>query len=103
MIGTFTYQALPMRVVFGVGALAALPDEVAGLGLARVLVLATPDQEADATRIAALIGDRAAGVFAGARMHTPVEVVSLADLEACAVLLAETLRRIDESTSFVPW
>lgn len=36
-------------------------------------------------------------------MHTPVEAVSLDDLEACARLLAETIRRIDDTTSFVPW
>ena len=39
MIGSFTYEALPMRVVFGAGSLARLPEEVAALGLTRVLVL----------------------------------------------------------------
>jgi hypothetical protein len=43
---TFTYQALPMRVVFGIGALRKLPDEVENLGLSRVLVLCSPEQEA---------------------------------------------------------
>ena len=84
----FVYNANPGRVVFGSGTIARLPEEVERLGLARVLVLATPDQEADATRIAALIGDRAAGVFAGARMHTPVEVT-----EAAMAVVAE--QRID--------
>ncbi|HEX6989374.1 MAG TPA: M42 family metallopeptidase [Bacillota bacterium] len=36
-------------------------------------------------------------------MHSPVEIVSLADLEACYTLLAETIRRIDRGMSFVPW
>src|SRR3712207_8451131 len=44
---SFTYQALPMRVVFGEGALARLPDEVATLGLARVLVLCSPEQRSE--------------------------------------------------------
>jgi endoglucanase len=35
-------------------------------------------------------------------MHTPVEVVSLSDLEATAKLLAETIARIDRRTSFIP-
>ena len=35
-------------------------------------------------------------------MHSPVEVVSLADLETCAKLLAATLRAIGPETDFVP-
>ena len=46
MTHSFTYQALPMRVMFGIGALRRLPDEVAALGLTRVLVLCSPEQEA---------------------------------------------------------
>lgn len=46
MTSSFTYQALPTRVVFGIGALRRLPGEVAGLGLTRVLVPCSPEQEA---------------------------------------------------------
>lgn len=74
MSRTFTYQALPMRVVFGAGTLAALPDEVAALGLSRVLVLCSPEQAGTGRAVAAALGDRAAGVLAEARMHVPVEV-----------------------------
>ena len=35
-------------------------------------------------------------------MHTPVEVVSLGDLEAAAKLVAETVARIDRRTNFIP-
>ncbi len=35
-------------------------------------------------------------------MHTPVEVISLSDLENAAKLIAEALTRIDESTDFTP-
>ncbi|UCE58764.1 MAG: M42 family metallopeptidase [Phycisphaerales bacterium] len=35
-------------------------------------------------------------------MHTPVEVVSLSDLEAAAKLLAETVSKIDQRTNFIP-
>ncbi|MBI4716633.1 MAG: M42 family metallopeptidase [Planctomycetes bacterium] len=35
-------------------------------------------------------------------MHTQVEVVSLADLEAAAKLIAETVSRIDRRTNFIP-
>lgn len=74
----FSYNGHPARVIFGTGTLSQLPDEVARLGLKRALVLATPPQEADATRIAALLGDASAGVFAGAVMHTPVAVTEQA-------------------------
>jgi maleylacetate reductase len=74
----FQYDALPARVVFGVGTLARLPDEVARLQLRRVLVLSTAGQRAHADRIRALLGPLAAGIFAGAVMHTPVEVTEAA-------------------------
>jgi len=74
VIAPFSYQALPMRVVFGAGALAKLPDEVAALGLTRVLVLCSPEQEDTGRAVAAALGQRAAGVLAEARMHVPVEV-----------------------------
>ena len=71
---SFTHTALPMRVVFGPGSLARLPEEVAALGLTRVLVLCSPEQAATGQLVAAALGDRAAGVLAEARMHVPVEV-----------------------------
>ena len=74
MIRPFTYQALPMRVVFGAGSVASLPDEVEALGLTRVLVLCSPEQEGTGTQVAAALGDRAVGVLPEARMHVPVEV-----------------------------
>jgi maleylacetate reductase len=74
----FAYTALPMRVRFGAGELARLPDEVASLGLGRVLVLCGPRQEAVGEQVAAALGDRSAGVLAQARMHVPVEVAERA-------------------------
>ena len=81
----FHYNGHPARVIFGSGTLSQLPDEVARLGLKRTLVLATPPQEAEAKRVAALLGDASAGVFAGAVMHTPVEVT-----EKAMAVVAET-------------
>jgi maleylacetate reductase len=74
----FVYEALPERVVFGHGTFRQLPDEVARLGLERALVLATPQQAQEAERIAATLGGRSVGTFAGAVMHTPVEVTAQA-------------------------
>jgi hypothetical protein len=59
----FTYQALPMRVVFGAGSRIRLADEVADLGLTRVLVLCSPKQRDVGDRIAAALGGRGAGLF----------------------------------------
>jgi alcohol dehydrogenase class IV len=70
----FVHTGLPSRVVFGRGTLAEVPAELARLGVARPLVLAT--QPARAEALAARIG--AAGAFGGAVMHTPVEVTERA-------------------------
>ncbi|MCB8883578.1 maleylacetate reductase [Acidisoma cellulosilytica] len=70
----FVYTSHPARVIFGSGTLARLPEEVERLDLHRVLVLAAPQQADDAQQIAARIGPRAAAVFSGATMHTPVSV-----------------------------
>ncbi len=77
----FVFNGNPARVIFGSGTLARLPDEIDRLGVSRVLVLSTPEQAADARRLADLIGARAAGIFAGARMHTPTDVTAQAMAE----------------------
>ncbi|MEH2545876.1 maleylacetate reductase [Bradyrhizobium sp. AZCC 2262] len=74
----FIYQSAPMRVVFGAGTLRQLPDELSRLGVVNALVLATPRQKDLAAGIRAMIGERFAGVFTGAVMHTPVEVTERA-------------------------
>jgi len=74
----FHYDGHPARVIFGSGTISQLPGEVARLGLKRALVLATPPQEAEANRISARLGASSAGVFAGAVMHTPVDVTEKA-------------------------
>lgn len=75
---SFLYLANPARVVFGAGALGRLPEEVERLGLSRVMVVSTPGREGHARSIAQLLGSRAAGIFARAQMHTPVEVTEAA-------------------------
>ncbi|HUG62061.1 MAG TPA: maleylacetate reductase [Methylomirabilota bacterium] len=77
-IGGFTYEALPARVLFGSGAFGRLGEEVARMGLERALILTTQRQGEEAERIAASLGERAAGAFAGATMHTPVDVTERA-------------------------
>ncbi|CAM5372682.1 maleylacetate reductase [Eoetvoesiella caeni] len=74
----FIYEALPTRVVFGEGKLAALPDEIKRLNASRALVLCTPNQLEWARQVAAVLGPECVGIFSQAAMHTPVEVTELA-------------------------
>jgi len=69
----FTYTAAPARVVLGAGALQHLGREIEALGARRALVLSTPEQAASARHVADLLGERAAGIYAEARMHVPIE------------------------------
>jgi maleylacetate reductase len=75
---SFVHEALPSRVVFGVGSLQKLPEEIEKLGATRVLVLCTPEQRTIGADIVAMLGDRWAGTFDGAVMHVPVEVANAA-------------------------
>jgi len=74
MMDRFVFPGLTTRVVFGAGTIGEAAGEVRRLGHDRALVLSTPHQKADAERLAASLGELAAGVFAGAAMHTPVPV-----------------------------
>lgn len=80
--GSFVYTGFPARVVFGDGALAAIPAELERLGARRALVLCTPEQREAAERVAAQLGDRAAGIHDRAVMHVPLETASAARDEA---------------------
>jgi maleylacetate reductase len=70
----FVYEGRPQRVIFGPGRLAEAPGVVRWLGASRALVLSTPEQKEAGERVVAALDDIAAGLFAGAVMHTPVEV-----------------------------
>jgi alcohol dehydrogenase class IV len=69
----FAYDQPPARVIFGVGSLSQLPEEVRRIGARRALVLSTPEQAAEASAVASALGETAAGVFARAAMHVPIE------------------------------
>ena len=81
----FVYEGRPSRVVFGAGCRRHVGREATALGATRALVLCTPGQLALGNEVAGLLGDRAAGVFAGAQMHVPIEVAREAIARALAV------------------
>jgi alcohol dehydrogenase class IV len=74
----FVYEAHAARVLFGKGRKTQVGAELDRLGIRNAIVLATPAQSTLAAEFAALIGTRAAVVWPGARMHTPVEVTEAA-------------------------
>lgn len=78
----FVYNGQPSRVVFGPGSLAHLEREIDLLGAKRALVLSTPEQTAQAQKVADRLGNRAAGIFPRAVMHVPIETAREAREEA---------------------
>jgi maleylacetate reductase len=81
----FTFTAQMPRVLFGAGVLPQLAAEVDRLGARRALVLCTPEQADQAQQVAGLLGARAAGVYAKAVMHVPVETARDARTVAAAL------------------
>jgi maleylacetate reductase len=71
----FTYEALPMRVVFRPGAATtAVAGEAERLGLRRLLVLSGRRGADTARAVADSLGDACAGLHPEAVMHVPVAV-----------------------------
>jgi len=89
----FLYQAQSPRVVFGAGSLQHLEREIDLLGARRALVLCTPQQAGTAQAVVDRLGPRAAGLYAQAVMHVPIETARAARAEAarlqadCAIAL----------------
>ena len=77
----FTFAPISARVLFGAGTLDQLAGEVMRAGIARALVLTTPQQVDLGRGAASRLGTLSAGLFAEAAMHTPLPV-TLRALEA---------------------
>ncbi|MGW5863251.1 maleylacetate reductase [Streptomyces sp. NPDC055239] len=76
---TFTYDALPGRVVFGPGvARRALLDEIDAFGARRILLIAAGSETGLARELCAPFADRVAATFTEVRPHVPVEVAERA-------------------------
>jgi maleylacetate reductase len=74
--GAFAYCSQQYRVVFGAGTSARLGEEMERLGIKRALVLTTPGQQDLGSQLGARLDKGLAALFAGARMHTPVEITN---------------------------
>ncbi|NBE50152.1 maleylacetate reductase [Streptomyces boluensis] len=78
-MSTFTYDALPGRVVFGPGvARTGLLAEVDAFGAKRILLIAGGTETELARELCAPFAGRVAATFAGVRPHVPVEVAERA-------------------------
>ncbi|MEZ5797707.1 MAG: maleylacetate reductase [Paracoccaceae bacterium] len=73
-IEEFTTTIPGVRVRFGAGVRHRVGEEMETLGLGRALVLTTPQQADTGAEFAQRLGARAAGVYSGAAMHTPVAI-----------------------------
>jgi maleylacetate reductase len=81
-VTVFTHDSLPNRIVFGVGAVDQVADEVARLGMARALLIGSPSSGGVADAIAARLGSRLAGRFDDVRQHVPEELATAARARA---------------------
>src|SRR5258706_13236236 len=72
-LDSFVYESQPARVVFGVGSLDRLGEEIDRLGLKRVLLLATRPQRGQAEELAGRLGGPGAGIYDQAGIHVPGE------------------------------
>lgn len=79
---SFTQTLPQVRVRFGAGIRHELGAEIEALGARRALILSTPPQADLAQELSDLIGGLSAGAYAGARMHTPVDVSEQATAHA---------------------
>ena len=75
----FTYDALPGRVVFGVGAFDRLVAEIDRLEARAVLIVAGGSTKPIADDAVKAIGDRYADIFADVQPHVPKEVAERAN------------------------
>lgn len=75
---SFIHEGFAARVIFGSGTLSRIAPEIEQLGCSRALVLSTPEQAGQAEVLSVHLGGLSIGFFAGAVMHTPVDVTERA-------------------------
>lgn len=84
-IDQFTTTIPGMRVRFGAGVRHKVGEEMETLGLKRALVLTTPQQADTGAEFVDTLGDKAAGLYANAAMHTPVAISEEATARALSL------------------
>ncbi|OBT41575.1 hypothetical protein VE00_09163 [Pseudogymnoascus sp. WSF 3629] len=74
----FTYNASPVRVVFGSGTVKQLSAEISRQKLTAPLLVSTPGQVNEAETLKTNLDGKIAGIFTEATMHTPTNVTDKA-------------------------
>jgi len=72
------YDALPGRVVFGVGSLDLLPEEIERVPASRVLLVVDPLAKPVADGLSERLGSRAVGIYSDIQLHVPAEAAERA-------------------------
>lgn len=75
---SFTYDALPGRIVFGVGSVDRLNEEIDRLHVSRALVFYDVSVKDVGSELVERLGSRAAGEFTDIQQHVPIEAVERA-------------------------
>jgi maleylacetate reductase len=83
-VKAFVHDALPGRIVFGVGAVARVGEEAERLGATRALVVTDAAAMPVAERVVDQLDGRSAGVFADVRQHVPEGLAAAAREAATA-------------------
>lgn len=81
-MNSFNYKALPINVHFGPGRVKEAKSILQEYHFAAVLVITTPEQEAQGQRLAEQLGELCVGVYPKAVMHVPIEVADQAIRDA---------------------
>ena len=74
----FTYDALPGRVIFGVGALDQVAGEVEAIGAQRAMLISGPHERDVAATLSRSLGSRLVGTFEDVRPHIPTDLATAA-------------------------
>lgn len=81
----FTYEGVPVRVVFGAGARHGLADELDALGLKQVVLIASESSRAEADAMVTSLEDRVTWRVGGVRQHVPSDLAETVTADAIRV------------------
>lgn len=81
----FTYEGVPVRVVFGAGARHGLADELDALGLKQVMLIASESSRVEADAMVASLEHRVTWRVGGVRQHVPSDLAETVTADAIRV------------------